>query len=539
MRGLARARWAVGAAVLALVVTACGSGGSEGGDSTGQGSDNSFSFYIAEPEHLVPGNTNETNGGEVLDALYTGLINYDPETSQPVYTGVAQENGITSDDQKVWTIKLNDGWKFHDGEPVTAQSFVDAWNWTSYGPNAAGNSYFFENVEGFADVQAAKPGKGPKEMSGLKVIDDQTFEVTLTAPFSQFPLTLGYTAFYPMAKSCLDDVKACENQPIGNGPFQMDGTWQHNQSIKVKKYADYVGEAAKADAVEFKIYGNPQTAYNDLLAGNLDIMDTLPPERLAGASTEFGDRFIERESSNFTYIGYPMYDERFQNADLRRALSMAIDRDTIVQQIFNGAYTPAKSVVSPVVAGSRENPCGEYCEYDPKAAKQLFDKAGGFDDTLYLWFNNDGGHEQWMEAVSNQLRDNLGIKDIKFKAKPFAKYLEDLDNEAIDGPFRLGWVMDYPSPQNYLEPIHGTDGSSNNTGYSNKDVDALIQKGNSAPSIEEGITFYNQAEDQILQDMPIIPLWHQKVQAAYSENVDNVVIDAFTSTDIESVTVVQ
>ncbi|MGH8867999.1 MAG: peptide ABC transporter substrate-binding protein [Actinomycetes bacterium] len=539
MRGLVRARWVVGAAVLALVATACGSSGEEGGGSGGTQGGGAFSFYIGEPEHLIPGNTNESNGGEVLDALYTGLINYDPQTSQPVYNGIAEENGITSDDQKTWTIKLKKGWTFHNGEPVTAQSFVDAWNFTAYAPNANGNSYFFENVQGFDDLQTEKEGEEPKaeKMSGLEAVNDHTLKVTLKAPFSQFPLSLGYTAFYPMAKACLDDLKACEEKPIGSGPFKMDGTWQHNQAINVTKFADYAGAAPKSDAVEFRIYTDVNTAYNDLLAGSLDVMDTLPPEKVNDAKAKMADRFIERESSNFTYIGFPLYDDRFKNADLRRAFSMAIDRQSIVDQIFNGAYTPAKSVVSPVVAGSRANPCGDSCEYDPEGAKKLLEKAGGFDGRLELWFNAGSGHDQWMQAVANNLRQNLGIKSVVFKQKQFAEYLADLDADKATGPFRLGWIMDYPSPQNYLEPIYGTGGSSNASEYSNAQVDQLIEKGNSAPTIEAGIEYYNQAEDLILQDMPVIPMFHQKVQAAYSDNVDNVVIDAFTSTDIENITV--
>jgi len=549
MRGLTRTRWVVGAAAVALAATACGGGGEEpsappaaGGDTSAptEGAGGTFSFYIGEPEHLIPGNTNETSGGEVLDALYTGLISYDPETSQPVYDGLAVADGITSDDQKVWTIKLNEGWTFHNGEPVTAQSLVDAWNFTAFGPNANGNSYFFENVEGYADLQPKKEGAKPKaeEMSGLKVIDDTTLEVTLTAPFSQYPLTVGYTAFYPMAEECLADTKACEETPIGTGPFMMDGSWDHNQGINVVKYPDYAGEPAKADGVEFKIYADVNTAYNDLLGGGLDIMDSLPPEKVSDAKANFPDRFLERESSSFTYVGFPLYDERFQNADLRKAFSMAIDRETIIDTIFNGAFTPAKSVVSPVVAGSREDPCGEPCAYNPEMAKQLFDQAGGYDGTLTLWFNSGAGHDRWMEAVGNFLRKNLGIQEIKFTQQDFAEYLANLDDEKVDGPFRLGWVMDYPSPQNYLEPLHSTGGSSNNTGYSNDEFDQLVEEGNQAASIDEGIDSYNQAEDVLLQDFPVIPMWFGKVQAAYSDRVDNVVIDAFTSTALEDVTVV-
>jgi ABC-type transport system substrate-binding protein len=452
----------------------------------------------------------------------------------------AHAESIESTDQTNWTIKLKEGWTFHNGEPVDAASYVRAWNAGALSTNAYGNSYFFENITGYDELQAEE-GKEPaaKEMSGLKVVDDTTFTVQLKAPFSQFPLTVGYTAFYPLPESYEADPKAYEEQPVGNGPFQMDGAWAHNQQIKVKRYEDFKGEPAKADAVTFAIYSDINTAYNDLLAGNLDILDTLPPEQLASAKTEFGDRFIERPSSSFTYLGFPMYDEKFADPKLRRAFSMAIDRQPIIDAIFNGSFQPAKSVISPVVAGSREDPCGANCAYDPEAAKALFDEAGGYEGTLTLWFNSGAGHEKWMEAVSNQLRQNLGISKIEFKSLEFAEYLGLLDEEKVTGPFRLGWVMDYPSPQNYLEPLHDTTGSSNNTGYSNKEVDDLIKQGNAAADVDAGIDLYNQAEDLILQDMPIIPMWFGKVQGAYSDKVENVVIDAFTSVNTAEITVKQ
>ena len=171
---------------------------------------------------------------------------------------------------------------------------------------------------------------------------------------------------------------------------------------------------------------------------------------------------ITRPSSTFTYVGFPIYDTRFANPELRQAFSQAIDRQAIIDAIFNGTRVPAQSVVSPVVAGSREDACGELCEYDPAAAKQKYDAAGGFQGTLNLWFNSGAGHDQWMQAVANQLRQNLGIQDIVFEQKDFAEYLTILDAKQVTGPFRLGWVMDYPSPQNYLQPIYSTTGSSNN-----------------------------------------------------------------------------
>ena len=126
MRGTARARWAVGAAVLALAATACG-GGDDGGDEGGgeAATGGSFSMYIGEPEALIPGNTNESEGSQVLAAVYSGLYDYDPDTSEPI--PVIAES-VESDDQTNWTITIKEGWTFHDGTPVTAQSFVDVWN---------------------------------------------------------------------------------------------------------------------------------------------------------------------------------------------------------------------------------------------------------------------------------------------------------------------------------------------------------------------------------------------------------------------------
>jgi oligopeptide transport system substrate-binding protein len=544
-------------AVLALFAAACGGGGDpapgtgEGDDptegaTTGEGDGQTegqaggeVRVYINEPESLTPSNTNEVGGAQVLHALFTPLVEYDAETSEP---SNAMAESIESDDNQNWTITIQDGWTFHDGTPVTAASFVDAWNYAAYGPNAQGNSYFFSHIEGYDEVQGDPEADPPVEptaetMSGLEVVDDRTFTVRTKEPFSQFPLTLGYTAFYPMPESAFEDIDAFNDAPVGNGPFQIDGQWNRGQNVRVTRYEDYAGEAPSVDAVDFRIYSEINTAYNDLLAGNIDVMDAVPPEQLAAAQQEFGDRFIDRESSSFTYLGFPLYDERFANRDLRVAFSKAIDRELITETIFDGTRVPALSVVSPVVAGARDNPCGENCEYDPEGAKELFDAAGGYEGTLTLWFNSGAGHEEWMNAVSNMLRTNLGIETIEFQSLEFAEYLGLLDNQEITGPFRLGWVMDYPSPQNYLEPLHRTGGSSNNTGYSNPDVDELIAQGNAAGSIDEGIDFYHQAEDLILEDMPIIPLFFGRVTGAHSDRVSNVHIDAFTRVRVEDITV--
>ncbi|MGY2003611.1 peptide ABC transporter substrate-binding protein [Blastococcus sp. SYSU DS1024] len=531
----------------AMMLSACGgSDDNGGGGGTSADGGGSYSIYVGEPENaLIPGNTTESEGHQIISGLWTGLVEYAAD-GEVEYTGVAES--IESEDNTTWTVELKEGWTFHDGTPVTAQSFVDAWNYTAYSPNAQGASYFFSNILGYDDLQAPTDDEGnvtgdpaAQEMSGLEVIDENTFEVTLATPFAQFPVTVGYNAFWPLPEAFFEDPEGFGRQPIGNGAFEATEEFVPGQGFTVTRYEDYAGEDAPvAEQVEFRVYADLNTGYNDLQAGNLDVLPDLPPDAIASAEDVLGDRFLEAPSSGFTYLGYPTYDERFSDPQVRQALSMAVDRQAISDAIFAGSREPADAYVAPVVDGYREGVC-EYCELDVEQANQLLDEAG-FDRSqpIELWFNAGAGHDAWVQAVGNQLRENVGVDYVLRGELDFAEYLPLLDEQGVTGPFRLGWSMDYPSPQNYLEPLYSTaalpPAGSNATFYSNPEFDALIQQGNSAESNEEAIEYYNQAEDILLQDMPIIPMFFDVEQAAHSENVSDVVIDVFGDIDLKKVT---
>jgi ABC-type transport system substrate-binding protein len=481
-----------------------------------------------------------------VKSLWTGLVQY-AEDGQVEYTGVAES--IESEDNTTWTVTLKDGWTFHDGTPVDAQSFVDAWNYTALSTNAQGGSYFFSNIQGYDQLQAPTDDAGnvtgepaAQQMSGLQVVDDQTFTVTLTGQFAQFPVTVGYNAFFPMPDSFFDDPEAAGTNPVGNGPFQADGEFTPGQGISLTRYEDYAGDnPAQADGVEYRIYTDVNTAYTDVQGGNLDIAKDIPPDVLSTVADEFGDRYIEAPSSRFTYVGMPTYNPRYADPRVRQGISMAIDRQAIADAIFNGTFEAADDAIAPVVDGYREGAC-EYCELDVDRANQLLDEAG-FDRSqpVELWFNAGAGHDAWMEAVGNQLRENIGVDYVLRGDLDFSEYLPLADEQGFTGPFRLGWSMDYPSPQNYLEPLYSTaalpPAGSNTAFYSNPQFDELISQGNQAGSNEEAIELYQQADDVLLQDMPILPMFFGVEQAVYSENISNVVVDVFGQVDTSQVTV--
>ncbi|KJY46109.1 phytase [Streptomyces sp. NRRL S-444] len=537
MRGATSAKWVAGAVIVAMAATAC----STSKDSNAGKSGGNITVVLGEPQHgLVGQNTAESEGAEVLNSLFTGLVEYDNKTNEPKY---AVAEAIDTTDSKTWTIKLKDGFTFHNGEKVDAASFVRAWNWGANQDNAAEGLPFFSKIEGSDELAPGKDKKPTaKELKGLKVVDEKTFTVTLKEPFSQFKTMLGYNAFYPLPKAFEADPKKFGEAPIGNGPFQMDGAWEHNKQIKIKKYDKYPAEGrAKLDGVTFKIYDNLDTAYNDLRADTIQIVDKLPISAMATVSQEFGDRYIYKPESGVGYIGLPLEQnpEAFGKVEIRKALSMAIDRDAITKTIFNGTRKPADDFISPIIPGYRKGALGEAGTYNPTKAKELYTQAGGIPgNKIELGYNADGGHKEWIEAVANQLKANLGLE---VTAKPFTKFgdmLDDLGASKYKGGFRMAWSMDYPAAENYLRPIFSKvaiENGSNYGHYVNEAFEAKLAEADKATDAAQGQKLYQEADDIIIKDLPYIPVFTYMSSSAYSKTVKNVEVDAQGRMDLANV----
>jgi ABC-type transport system substrate-binding protein len=513
-------RVAAVAASFALLITACGGGDGDGeeGDGTEGGgpSGGTFSVNLTEPSYLGPASEcYESECVLVLDVVNDPLVSVD-ENGELVFDGLAEE--ITTEDNTTWTVKLKADRTFHNGEPINADTLIATWNYTSNPKNEADTAGFMSHIQG--------AGKG-ETISGLSKVDDLTVEVTLTGPFSQFGQQMSYSsAFTPMAPACLADTAACNEAPIGSGPYQIDGQWNHDQGITVSKWADYAGDReAQADTIEFTIYADLVAAFRAWQGGTLDVLDALDPTIYAEGVQAAGDRIDTEETADLTYMGFPTEAKPFDTKEYRQAVSQGINREAIIQGVLNGQALPSTDIVTPPIPGSRDDAC-QYCEFDADAAKEKFEAGGGqAGDTVELWVNTGSGNEPWVEAIGNELKNNLGV-NFKMRAIEWAQYLEILDAGNFTGPFRLGWGMDYPSPENYLRPLLDTNGDSNYTGYSNPELDDLLVQGDQAETQEEAFELYQQAGDLGLEDMPLLPLWSSIDNVVWSERVDNVRIDA-------------
>ncbi|WGH81101.1 ABC transporter substrate-binding protein [Auritidibacter ignavus] len=502
-----------GASVAALLLAACGNGDNGNGEDGQAAGGGTVSVYNCEPQEFTPGNSTEVCGSKMLEQLFTGLTTVDLETYE-VAEGVAT-NWDSNDEQTVWTFEIGEDWTFHNGDPITAQTFVDTFNWTVDPENAQAGAGFYDVFAGYEDVVSGDAD----ELEGVRAVDDYTLEFELEEPFSPLPLMLSYTAFYPVPDQGREDPDAFESSPIGNGEYQMDGEWVHDVEVNMDRYEDYpLGSSGGPDRVEWRIYNDVETAYRDVQAGQLDILEQTPPNLLPQVDADFGDNQATFETASYEYFGFPLYQEEFQDPDVRHALSMAIDREQIIETIFDGARTPANNIIPPTLPQAREDAC-EYCEFDPDAAAELYEEAGGPSELTY-YFNSGAGHEDYVEAIANMWQEHLPIDDVSFQSLEFAQYLDLQEEENITGPYRLGWSLSYPSPQYAMEPIYLTGAASNYFGYSSDEFDSLIKEAN-ATDPEEADEIYQQAEDVLLEDMPGAPLWFGENVAVHTDRIDN------------------
>lgn len=479
--------------------------------------DEPIQYAVEEPDSMIPGN--HFSSYVVLEALFSPLtqIGEDGEIDY-----LAAES-VESDDAQTWTITLREGWTFHDGEPVTAQDYVDTWNYAAYGPNAWVNGPQLAGVAGYDELSPAEGEPTATELSGVSVVDDLTFTVELSAPDRQFPLqlTLGQTGLYPLPSEALEDLDAWEGNPVGNGPYRLVDGWSATDPIDVVAYEDYAGPDTNVEAVTFVPYLDTTTAYTDTLAGEIDIV-AIAASQAERARSDFGDHVHELDAPGVDFLGFDLEDPRFEDPRVRQAISMSINREAINDAVFGGSQVPATSLTSPSMPGDPAGVCGEFCAFDPEAAKDLLDEAGGFEGELEVHFVANWGQEDLFEAIANQLRQNLGIESVVASpSADFAAFTDMIESGEVNGPFRARWGALYPSQQNTLTAVYTPTGEGNfgAGGYSDPEVDELLAAANAADTLEESYEGYAAVQERIFEDFPTVPLFGNRYLYVTSERI--------------------
>ncbi len=436
------------------------------------------------------------------------------------------------------TVIQEDSTTSHNGDAVDAASFKRGWE-RIVNPKMATPSeinYHLAPVKGYDEFL-----KGTAtEMEGLKAVDDTTFEVTLSSSMADFLTVCTHSALAPVPQAALDDPESFLVAPIGNGPFKMDGQWVADQYINVVRFDDYYGEKAKLDGINFSIQKDPDTAFREFEGGNID-MAQIPTGRFNetiekygksddGYTVTPGHQTLTGAELSVYYLAINI--EKMPDKNLRHAVSLAIDRQSICDTLFEGTRIPADSVIPTVLDPDGSNAWAD-CRYDKDAAQKLIDDNGLAGTEVTLSYNSGGGHEDIMSMVQSDL-EAVGLK-VQQESQEWASYLQKLKG----GDFtmgRLGWIADYPTIDNMLYPNFYSTADNNYSKYKDDEVDQGIDDARQIADEEERKAKLREVNQLIGEDMPIVPLMFYAHNWVGSERVESLYLDPQNKVDFATTT---
>jgi oligopeptide transport system substrate-binding protein len=482
----------------------------------------------SEPANpLIPGDTDELGGFRILQALFAGLVAYDESGAAVDDVAQSIEPNV---DNTVFTVTIRKGTTFTDGEEVTSHSFVDAWDWTALTSNGAINQHYFSDFLGFSD----EVDSSLIEAGGLVVIDNDTFEVHLTKPHSDFRQLLGHPVFSPLPRVFFDDPLGFAAHPIGNGPYEFDGAdaWKHGSKLELIANDDYDGEREAENAgITMIMYDTLDIAYADLLSGHLDVLDTLPASALGTYKDELDERFIDQPLAVLESITIPAGLAHFSGPEgvLRRtAISMAFDRAPIAEDAFGVTRDLAEDFATPSLTTFQEEIRGsEAMLYSKDAAEDAWADANvlsPWEGTFLIAYNVDGGHQEWVDAIAAKISSTLGIDAAGDPYPSYADLQTAIDDGKVVSAYRTVTRADYPSVAAFIGRYAGAS-AANSGKYLNADFDALLLLGSKAANQSDARAAYSEAQSILLTDLPSLPLWNTTVQAGFGGGVEDVVLD--------------
>jgi oligopeptide transport system substrate-binding protein len=461
---------------------------------------NTLFLYGIDPLTLDPSVSHELLSQDYIVQIFSGLVRLDEDLNmQPdLAESWDIENGT------VYTFLLREDARFHDGRAVTAEDVKYSWerscNPATASPTA---STYLGDIVG---VQEVLEGNS-EEISGLSIIDDRTIRVTIEAPIPYFLSKLTYTASFIVDRNNVASGKDWWHNPNGTGPFKLL-EWDQKNLLVLLRNADYYGKKAGVEAVIFQMYsGRPMNLYEqqqlDVTSVSLSYIDKVLDE----TGPYYEELAIFPEMS-LSYIGFNCTKPPFDDVNIRKAFSMAVDKDRIVSLVFRNMASKADGILPPGLPGYKEDLAG--LEYDVDRARELI-KESKYGDVsnlppITLTTSGRGGFIfSYLESIIYQWRENLGV-DVKVRQLEPERYFYNLREEK-DELYDIGWMADYPHPQNFLEILFATDSDNNYGGYSNPQVDVLLQKAGVEQDPEESIKLYRQAEQLMVDDAACIPLY--------------------------------
>lgn len=476
----------------------------------------------SEPQTLDPQMSSGVSEAIMELSLFEGLTYVDAKNN--VKPGIAEKWDVSADGL-TYTFHLRDA-KWSNGDPVTAEDFKFAWLRALDPANAATYAYQLYYLK---NGEAYNSKKAKAEDVGVKVIDPKTLEVTLQAPTPYFLSLAAFPTLMPVDEKVVKANKNWNLKPetyVSNGPFKMQ-SWSHNDKmVAVKNDSFWDAKDIKLTQVTFNLVEDGKAALNAFEQGSLDGTVNIPVddiERLKASGTLQQSPFLGTYFYRFNVTKKP-----FNDARVRQALTLAIDRKALIDKVTKGGQTPAYAFVPNGVSDVTTSKdfrktAGDFYKEDVAKAKKLLAEAGypdgkGFPSVSIL-YNQGNSHEDIAAAIQDMWKQNLGI-DVKLTQQEWKVYLDNQEKLNFDIS-RSGWLSDYVDAMSFID-MFTTNGGNNQTGWSNASYDAAVAKAKSSADPKVRIPAMHDAEKILMDQMPVMPIYfyvNNFVQKPYLKDV--------------------
>lgn len=484
------------------------------------GAEESGDFNIAvclasEPQTIDPALNSAVDGAIMINHMFEGLIKWvdDGEGNAMLAPGQAEswEKVVNDDGTVTYTMKMRDGIKWSDGKEVTAGDFEYSWKRLATPDTAADYCYMIDMVQGYADVAA---GTADPDTLAIKAIDDKTLEIVLSYDCPYFEEIMAFPATFPVRQDMVEGNDEWTYDPasyVGNGPYKMK-EWSHNAYILAEKNTEYYDYANLGpETIRFTLLDDANAMLAAYKSGELQFIEEVPTDEIANYLAS-GEMDIADYIGTY-YVCFNTEDEVFSDPKIRKAFSLAIDRNYIVENVTQTGEVPATGFVPSGVYdadGSSGDDFrtvgGEYysvaeADYEKNCeeAKALLAEAGypggeGFPTVEYM-YNTDDRHKAIGEALQNMWQTVLGV-NVTLNNQDWNVFLQTRK----DGDYQIarnGWIADYNDPCSFLDMWY-TDGGNNDAQYSNKEYDAFIDAAKATSVQADRMKAFHDAEDLLM-----------------------------------------
>jgi oligopeptide transport system substrate-binding protein len=508
-----------GVVAIGLVLAACtpaGTASEEPGASGATGSEAAAADQILrinmsqEPPHLDPTQADDSISIQVLRSITSPLVYYNEDLE--IVPALADTWDVAPDGKEI-TFHLGEH-NYSNGEPIVAADFVTSYRRLADPRIAASYSYSLEPVVGWSEIQdidtttaSDADVEAALDTLGVAAPDDKTFVVTLKRPASYF---VYIAAGWFSAPEKADFEYGEADGYVSSGPMMMS-EWRHQSNIVLVPNPEWNGEPVTIQEIDLAMINDPTASLAAYEADELDV--TAVPRAEVNRVKEdpvLSGEIREGDVLSIAYFGFDLKNPNgpfTKSVLLRKAFNEALDKDTMLATIFSGIGTVAYSLVPPGMPGHQDD---QFIPFDATQAKADFDEAvaalGTTPDqlNLELGYNVAGNNEDLAVYFQEQWRTVFGIEVKLTSMGDFGAYLDRLTEDPFD-IFRLGWGADYPHPNNFLTDLISCTSGNNNMGYCNPAVDALLEEAASKADLADQVPLYNQAQEMVMADAPIIP----------------------------------